>query len=176
MHLTISNPENLLTPLLVGTAGFSATPAYRQEVLRKFRRAITFVAYLARTEHLALKGYEWWALVVMRELLETPDFGSDHEDLEALLTAAVGWVSIAGPQIYARDYEFPYGGNLGDRGRGGPLWNGKHGFCKERWALWKQRFVELSSPSSGLSESLRNLCSEGAAKMVEVEAQVARPG
>ena len=106
----------------------------------------------------------------MRGALEAQVNDPEAGPLEAFIPAAVAWVSILGSEIFSWDREIPSGGTKGDPGRRGPLWDGQRGFCKERWNLWRQRFAELSS-SSELSEELRELAAEGAAKMGEAEIQ-----
>ncbi len=156
---------HLLTTFLVSLLSEGSE---RQEIITIFVNLNKFEATLMRTHHPTFASFDFWAIVVMREALESLEFNLEIQLPEALIPAAVAWVSILGPEMYSWDYEFPYGVNLSDRGRGGPLWNGQHGFCKERWTLWKQRFTELSS-SSELSEDLRKLAAEGATKMGEAE-------
>ena len=146
--------------------------AHRQTHITTFVNVNKFAAQLYRTPHSIFtdsRSFRIWALWLMRGALEYP--GNDREEVEPLknyLPAAVAWVSIIGPEIFSWDNEFPTGHREGDPGRGGPLWNGQHGFCKERWKLWKQRFVELSS-SDELDKELREVAAEGAAKMDEAE-------
>lgn len=45
--------------------------------------------------------------------------------------------------MYSWDHEFEHS-PLKAPGGGGPLWSGKHGFCRERWRFWHERFDELS--------------------------------
>jgi hypothetical protein len=45
--------------------------------------------------------------------------------------------------MYSWDHEFEHSALMAP-GSGGLLWSGKHGFCRERWNLWHERFVELS--------------------------------
>lgn len=60
--------------------------------------------------------------------------------LDALVPAAAEWIFHAGRLIYNNTTEFEHGPSRGDPARGGDLWDGKRGFCHERWALWKSRF------------------------------------
>ena len=139
-----------------------------EQATRTFLNVNKFAAQLLRTDEMFM-SYDWWALVVMREALEYPDlYNIDRPQPDVLIPTALAWLSISGPQIYTWDKEFLISPTKGDRGRGGPLWSGQHGFCKERWELWKRRFGELSS-STELSEDLRKLAGECVAKMKEVE-------
>jgi len=99
-----------------------------------------------------LFNYELFALWTMRDALEHPlhDSGvaqkrvkSQCERSLCSIPAAVRLVEILGELMYFWDHEFEHS-PLKAPGDGGPLWSGKHGFCRERWHLWHQRFVELS--------------------------------
>jgi hypothetical protein len=71
-----------------------------------------------------------------------PDYQKGH------ILAAAKLVEIAGSIIHEWDFEFESGPLIGDKGSGGALWDGKHGFCKGRWELWKRRFFEISDEGS----------------------------
>jgi hypothetical protein len=149
--------------------------AHRQTHITTFVNVNKFAAQILRTPHSILTGsnhFGKFALWLMRAALEYPGNDRELEPLETYLPAAVAWVSILGQEIFSWDNEFPSGKREGDPGRGGPLWDGQHGFCKERWNLWKQRFTELSS-SNELTKELRELAAEGAIKMGEAEAPAA---
>lgn len=105
----------------------------------------------------------------MRGALEYPGTEREVDSLHSLVPAGVAWLSILGAEMFSWNNEFPSSKQQGDPGRGGPLWHGQHGFCRERRNLWEQRFTELSS-SNELDEELRELAAEGAAKMAEAEA------
>lgn len=132
-----------------------------------------FAAQLTRNRRLVMEDYGIWSLWLMRDALETPEIGPGNIPSELSIPAVVAWIAIAGAEIYSWDRDYPPSHKGGDPARGGPLWSGRHGFCKERWNFWKQRFVEISSPSSELSEDLRKLAAEGATKMDEAEALLA---
>lgn len=139
-----------------------------EQATKTFLNVNKFAAQLLRTDEMFI-SYDWWALVVMREALEYPDLYTDDRSLpDVMIPTALAWLSISGPQIYTWDNAFLISPTKGDRGRGGPLWGGQHGFCRERWKFWKRRFGELSS-STELSEDLRKLANECAATMSDVE-------
>ena len=78
-----------------------------------------------------------------RSALEYPtEDASMVRKLTYLIPAAAIRISVLGPQVYASTEEFPPAGG-GRPGLGGPLWKAKHGFCLERWNLWKQRLGEI---------------------------------
>jgi hypothetical protein len=56
----------------------------------------------------------------------------------------------------------------GESARDGYLWNGKKGFCPERWALWKARFDEISKLELA-SEEARAVAKKGFEVMQEIE-------
>ena len=140
-----------------------------EQAIELFVNVNKFAAQLFHTDRM-FASYDWWALVVMREALEYPADTPDRPKPDALIPAALAWLSILGPEIYTWDKEFPSSHAQGDPGKGGPLWGGQHGFCEERWYLWKRRFEEVSS-SNDLSEHLRKLATECVAKMTVAENQ-----
>ena len=76
-----------------------------------------------------------WSL---RDALE-----EEYEDgsaLDGYIPAAAQWIFYAGSLLYACEDEIVSDPIGGDPYRGGDLWTGKHGFCKERWQFWKVRF------------------------------------
>jgi hypothetical protein len=97
--------------------------------------------------------YRSFTLYTFRSALEysasAPEYDEDVPDYQKchILTAAK-LVEIAGSLIYEWDVEFESGPLIGDKGSGGKLWDGKHGFCKGRWELWKRRFFGISDEGS----------------------------
>jgi hypothetical protein len=93
-------------------------------------------------------NYRSLALWTFRSALEYASSApqdSEEGSWEGHVLAAAEIAEIAGEKIRHWDFEFESGPFIGDMGAGGPLWNGKHGFCKERWELWQRRFLELSA-------------------------------
>ena len=96
-----------------------------------------------------LFNYELFALWTMRDALEHPLADSvaqtkrHNEPTMCSIPAAVRLVEVAGQLMYSWDHGFEHSA-LAASGSGGPLWGGKHGFCRERWDLWHQRFDALS--------------------------------
>jgi hypothetical protein len=116
--------------------------------------------------------YSLFALWTMRNALEYPlPYSADPRQNQPSLCsipAAVRLVEIAGRLIYRWDHEFKHGPLEGRPGMGGLLWNGKHGFCRERWALWHSRFVDLSS-EQWLDEEYRDGAKRAADIMSGIE-------
>jgi hypothetical protein len=54
-------------------------------------------------------------------------------------------------------------------GKGGPLWRGKHGFSKERWQLWKERFGDMSRTELEIGDEVRTSASEAVLMMQKIE-------
>jgi hypothetical protein len=103
--------------------------------------------------NIKLFNYELFALWTMRNALEYPlaDSGvasrkvkGQREQSLCSIPAAVALVEIVGELMYSWDHEFEHSALMAP-GSGGPLWSGKHGFCRERWDLWRRRLVELSN-------------------------------
>ena len=127
---------------------------------------------IARLEATGIRDNKIFALWTFREALETPidQAVSWRDDHEAAIPAAAIWIKILGLQIYRWTELFPHGGRHGAPGSGGPLWHGKHGFCEERWDLWRRRFGELSRDSR-LSDELREVAAQSDKNMAAIEAQ-----
>jgi hypothetical protein len=105
-------------------------------------------AFLARLTSLKIWLFHQYAICALREALEDkPDRRSvkscseypTSETLELQLPIAAKWIELAGNVLVKLDFEFE-----GEIGRGDRLWKGKKGFCRERWRLWRTRFIEIS--------------------------------
>lgn len=111
-----------------------------------------------------------WSL---REALE-----ENHEDTSKLdggLPAAAQWVFHAGELIYDCEEEIAPHPQGGDPYKGGDLWTGKHGFCKERWELWKQRFDSLAE-STDLQTETKQVAREAVVAMGKIDGFSRREG
>ncbi|KAL2846406.1 hypothetical protein BJY01DRAFT_263355 [Aspergillus pseudoustus] len=162
---------------------FSINPNFNSE---KRSRAISrwininrFAALLMATEEAVFASFSWFALVTLRQALETPSEQIDRarNPIEAWVPAAAAWIEVLGVEMYEWDEEFPSGGNRGAPGKGGPLWTGKHEFCKERWALWRGRFGGLAKGDGGevegvasVLDSVRKVAGDAEVMMREIEA------
>ncbi|OJJ97761.1 hypothetical protein ASPACDRAFT_62727 [Aspergillus aculeatus ATCC 16872] len=131
-----------------------------------------FVARLVATHEPVFRPHAWFALVTLRRALETPwERMSPEDPLAAWVPAAAVWVEVLGAEIYGWEEEYAAGPGVGARGRGGPLWKGKHGFCRERWGLWRERFGEVAG-MEGEDEGVRSVAREAERRMKGIEAGV----
>lgn len=143
-------------------------PECRQSAISDIINRGTFTALLMATEE-PVFAYSWFALITLRDALETPPNELSEEDpLEALIPAAAEWISILGVEIY--DWDEAFCGSVGNApGRGGPLWKGKHGFCKERWELWRERFGEVARMEGEIGDKVRMIARDAVQIMREIE-------
>ncbi|KAK5703918.1 hypothetical protein LTR97_002931 [Elasticomyces elasticus] len=115
--------------------------------------------------------YQMFALWTMRQALETPmEQATFRHCPEVYVPAAASWILLLGSRIYHWDTEFEHGPTIGAPGRGDALWPGKHGFCEERWTLWRIRFDEFASMGPGIGEEVKLSASKAAMRMREIEA------
>lgn len=144
----------------------------RPEVVRRFTNANAFFATSATKDVPAMQAAGMQGLWIMRAALEEPVIWPPMETthLDADVPAAAAWIHNAGQAMLTWEFEYESGPLRGDPGRGGPLWSGQHGFCKERWALWKKRFYEVAEMDE-LPEDLRGVAKSAAEEMEEVEAR-----
>lgn len=122
--------------------------ATRQAAIDRFITMNTLIAQLMvrDAERFDYKIFMLWTLrSALEYTAETPEAGSQSPDFRAChILAAAELVKVSGHLICHWDFEVESGPLIGDRGAGGVLWDGKHGFCKERWELWRRRFLEVS--------------------------------
>ncbi|KAL5050571.1 hypothetical protein BDW71DRAFT_172743 [Aspergillus fruticulosus] len=149
----------------------NSSPEDRQKAISNIINTSKFAALLMATEEPVFASYSWCALITLRSALETPtEQMRPAEPLEAWIPAAAAWIETLGVEIYKWDEEFESGPKVGARGKGGPLWDGKHGFCKERWELWRRRFGEVSRMEGELAEEVRKIAQDAETVMKEIEA------
>ncbi|KAL4923848.1 DUF3632 domain-containing protein [Aspergillus undulatus] len=142
----------------------------RQKAISEIINISKFAALLMATDEAVFASYSWFALITLRSALETPtDKRSPREPLEAWVPAAAAWIETLGVEIYSWDEEFEHGPKIGARGKGGPLWDGKHGFCKGRWKLWRERFGEIARMEGELKEEVRKVAEDAETMMREIE-------
>lgn len=87
----------------------------------------------------------------------------DTESLDAFLPAAAAWIDLAGKSLKQCEDDFPPDRGA-QPGKGSPLWEGRHGFCPERWSLWQKRFDELAADAQ-LEQSLREVARKAGEQM-----------
>jgi hypothetical protein len=101
-------------------------------------------------------------------LESSPDQRHKNEDPEVYVPAAAACIIIAGEQIRSFDDEFPPGELTGRPASGGPLWEGKHGFCEDRWKLWKERFLSVSQ-EPGISGEVQRVAKKAHDEMERID-------
>ncbi|KAF2466017.1 uncharacterized protein BDR25DRAFT_378291 [Lindgomyces ingoldianus] len=86
--------------------------------------------------------------------------GTTIEKLNANVPAAAVWVFALGKALYDKEEDLtPTSPNGGNPAKGGDRWKGRSEFSKERWALWKQRFGDVSK-NRDVSEETREIAKE----------------
>ena len=116
------------------------------------------------------KVFGIWSL---REALEDGSWEEDGPQeilstLDGSVPAAGQWIFYAGRTIFACEDESEPSPRGGDPMRGGALWNGKHGYCEERWGLWKKRFEWVQGVVT-LSASTKEIAKKAVAAMDQIE-------
>ncbi|PKX89029.1 DUF3632 domain-containing protein [Aspergillus novofumigatus IBT 16806] len=137
-------------------------PEERENAISRMVSVNRFLALLIATEE---PIFEWgllFALATLRMALETP-----WEHMAPGIPWWL-WIEVLGAEIYEWDEEYESGRLIGAPGSGGPLWKGKHGFCKGRWKLWRDRFGEAARKEDE-SEHVRRAAREAELMMKEIE-------
>jgi hypothetical protein len=150
---------------------YNTDPATRHVIIDRFVAMNTLIALLMVHDQ-ARFDYRSFTLYTFRSALEysesAPEDDEQHPDSQKChILAAAKLVEIARSMIYDWDFEFEFGSLIGDKGSGGALWDGKHGFCKGRWELWKRRFFEIGDEGNFGDE-----VGECARKAAEVMAEI----
>lgn len=105
----------------------------------------------------------------MRSALEySPAQRSGMEDPEVYVPAAAACILIAGEKLRSFEDEWVPGELTGRPALGGPLWEGKQGFCEGRWRLWRERFLSISQ-ETGLSEHTKKVAKEAHDEMERLD-------
>ena len=119
-----------------------------------------------------------WPLLALVEALErvpqTPEAIAENKfslvplsTVSVNVVAAAQWVCIAGKQISRLRNE-----DVGESWKGalktkGELWEGKEGYCQERWSFWIERF-RVVSKLNGISEDGTSWAEKAIRKMEQV--------
>ncbi len=130
----------------------------------EWTRHNAFLARLVTTP--GALDYEKYALISMQGALE--ESAKTAEEISANVPAAAVWIFYAGEHIYKSRREWS---ERWTPAQGGPLWNGKKGFCPERWALWKDRFQWVTMQENTTDEA-REFAGKAVRKMSEIESLV----
>lgn len=149
----------------------TAETTKRQAVIDGFVAVNELVATLILYDEERFK-YHLFLLWSLRSALERPSWvvmaGDRKAILECYVKAAAKLIEIAGPEIRHWEHEYEHGPLVGDPGSGGDLWQGKGGFCKDRWELWRRRFGELSV-EEGLGAEARGCAMRAGEMMAEID-------
>lgn len=141
----------------------------QQKAILSFFNLNKFTALLMATGE-PVFNYSWFALIAFRNAFEIPPNQLPRTDpLDAYVQAAAAWIETIGIEVYEWDEEYEHGPLVGAPGSGGPLWKGKHGFCKERWQLWREIFGELASLDAKLGEEAKTAARETEMIMRDIE-------
>ncbi|KZT26737.1 hypothetical protein NEOLEDRAFT_1131753 [Neolentinus lepideus HHB14362 ss-1] len=117
-------------------------------------------AFAARLTYAGVMSFLLYAIWGARPVLE--EEGVSPAELDRLVPGAAMWFLYLGRPIYTSDEEY------GNPGRGGALWKGKKGFCKERWYLWKDR-LDIISQNTDVSGNTRDMAKQALETMNKVE-------
>ncbi|KAI6864610.1 hypothetical protein KC343_g6071 [Hortaea werneckii] len=143
------------------------------ELVTQLANLNTLVAMLTKTRLQAF-DFSLFALWTMRAALEIPvDKTRSDQPLDAWIPAAAAWIRITGDQVFRWGHEYPSGPLEGAPGKGGPMWQGKHGLCHERWQLWHSRFQYLGTKDQVVDAETRKTAKEAADRMAAIECQSA---
>lgn len=88
--------------------------------------------------------------------------------LDGSVPPAAQWIFHAGRVLFACEDQIEPSPKRGDPMRGGALWGGKSGFCKERWGLWKNRFEWVQGLHT-LEASTKDVAKEAVQVMEQIE-------
>ena len=124
-----------------------------------------FAARLTASQTLNLSLYAIWTF---RSSLETRPPQPVDRVFSAHVRAACAWIQYAGPCLYRSEETWESDPRKGDPAKGGELWKGTSGFCRERWGVWKERFGVLMGVE-GVEGGLREECGRCVGLMGEVE-------
>lgn len=122
-------------------------------------------AFVARLTAARVLDFSLYAIWSMRETLETDNRA---ETLEKILPASAMWVVYAGRQLHDSEQGWPAHPLRGNPAKGGPLWSGKSGFCKERWTLWKTMFKSITRRSD-TNQATRGFAADAIKAMDAIE-------
>jgi hypothetical protein len=120
-----------------------------------------FAARLTASQVVDLSLYAIWT---MRDALETPLGEIETASRDQTLRAAALWIELCGERLRSLEQVWEVHPTKGDPARGGPLYNGPHGFCGQRWEFWRERFTSLGEEES-LRVETRRVLSDAAGRM-----------
>lgn len=132
-----------------------------------------FNAFLAYTTLKGIQDLSLFAIWTLREALEDQVESDPRVSLQQkydlLVPAASAWIIGMGKELYRLEKDLtPTDDRQGNPAKGGELWKGKAEFSKERWALWKSRFEDISKMDE-VSDATKNLAKQTVQLMEQAE-------
>jgi hypothetical protein len=129
-----------------------------------------FFAKVTEQELSDLSIYAIWSLrTALEEEHEDDAEGTAAQKLNVFVPAAASWIFGMGRALYLKDVDLtPSDRKQGNPARGGPLWKGKAGFGKERWALWKERLAAVGKMEE-ISEKTKSISRDAIEAMERAE-------
>jgi Protein of unknown function (DUF3632) len=130
---------------------------------------LNLTSFIARLIGVGLINPLNFALWELRDALETKI--DSKEMVSCKVSAASEWIIRCGKRLYKetlqrdverldamqRDEAVP---------KGGPLYNGRPGFCRERWQFWKRRFSKVKGE---VDEAAAKMALEAVSAMERIE-------
>jgi hypothetical protein len=133
---------------------------------QRVQRWVNFCRFVARMTRDTEKNFSLFLLWFARMAME--DFSWPHFDASVL--AFEGVVDVCGVHMWRsdKDYGRPGMGGNGERKRDGKRkWDGKSGFCKERWLFWEAGLLDIARDEAR-PVSVRDSAQRTATKMKSI--------
>lgn len=129
--------------------------------------------FYARITERGLHDLSIYAIWCLRTALENEAQddaeGTALQKYNVYVPAAASWIFGLGRALYTKDTDLtPSDRKQGNPGKGGELWKGKAAFCKERWALWKERLATISK-IDGVSKKTMSISRDAVEAMERAE-------
>jgi hypothetical protein len=126
-------------------------------------RWVNFCRFVARMTRDSEKNFSLFLLWFAREALEDCSWSHwPHDDASVL--AFEGVVDVCGVHMWRSDKDY---GRVGKGGDGERKWDGKSGFCKERWLFWEAGLLDIARDEAR-PVSVRDSAQRTATKMKSI--------
>jgi hypothetical protein len=126
-------------------------------------RWVNFCRFVARMTRDTEKNFSLFLLWFAREALEDCSWSHwPHDDASVL--AFEGVVDVCGVHMWRSDKDY---GRVGKGGDGERKWDGKSGFCKERWLFWEAGLLDIARDEAR-PVSVRDSAQRTATKMKSI--------
>ena len=112
------------------------------------RRSIYLTIFAARLNAREVQSFSLYAIWAFRAALEGDTPWCPPGPRSVTIPAACAWIKYAGEHLIKLDNDY------GRAARGGTLWSGNNGYCRERWQLWREGFSR-SAEDVSLSQIAR---------------------